>query len=130
MRFAPQHSTAFFSASLECYPDASSHGVILVVGTGDFTVVVDIGGNALVPYHRNAGADRQTVATSLRAGHCKAIAGATPDDRNDLEVSVPVFVHPGGAEFWYHGHVTYFPVIRHSSAESRAFGFEILIGKL
>jgi hypothetical protein len=45
------------SPYLECYSDAPSHGVILVVGAREFTVVVDIGGNAFIPYDRNAGAE-------------------------------------------------------------------------
>ena len=39
----------------------------MVVGAGEFTVIVEVGGNAFVPNDCGSGTDQQTVSANVRA---------------------------------------------------------------
>src|SRR5258708_20187912 len=81
-------NTAGFFLRLECYSDARRYVVGVVVSAAEFAIVVDVGGNAVVPENRNASAEKQTVAADSRATASKpaacTIAAATTNQKPPL----------------------------------------------
>ncbi len=123
-------NTAGFFLRLECYSDARRYVVGVVVSAAEFAIVVDVGGNAVVPENRNASAEKQTVAADSRATDSKAAACTIGEAGNNRIGAVAVFVLPSSAEFRSHQDMAHFPIVGGFPPECGANGVHVLIVEL
>ena len=62
--------------------------LVEVVGTREFTVIEEVGGNALTQNHRRAGTDEEAVASNFRTRHRKAFTCASWQKLETTEYAV------------------------------------------
>ena len=97
-----------------------------VVGAEEFSVVVGVGADAIVPMNGKARTDQHAVATDLRTADREAIASAARKARNKRVVGVPKFVLPGKTELWDDLDGSNLPIVGGFRAKGRAEGFRVL----
>jgi hypothetical protein len=102
----------------------------LVISPTQFTVVIDVGGDALIELHGKAGAEQQAVAAGSRPVDEEARSRAVRKAGIDAEDGVAVFVLPAGPHLRFHQNAPKFPVIADFRSEGAANRFLMLIGKI
>src|ERR1700722_2882257 len=93
--------------------DTGGHALGIVVRTGQFAVVVDVGRNTIAPDHGHASPNQQTVPTDPWAIHGKIVPGSVGKVGNDRIGAVTVFVLPGSAYLRPDQRASNLPIVRH-----------------
>jgi hypothetical protein len=122
-----QHDYCMRDGTLERYADACGYVVGFVVGAAELAVVIDIGGNAVAPLHREAGPEEQAVAADSRATNGKATACTVRETGDNRVSAVAIFVLPGGAQFRSYEDIANFPIVGGFHSECGAYGVHVLV---